>query len=53
VLSRLMPQMQVYFVAVPLSIMIGFLILLLVLGAMMSGFLGYVGGVLRELAPYS
>ena len=53
VLSRLMPQMQVYFVAVPLSIMIGFLILLIVVGAMMGSFLGYVGGVLRELAPYS
>src|SRR5438270_499157 len=53
VLSRLMPQMQVYFVAVPLSIILGFLILLVVVGAMMNGFLGYVGGVLRELAPYS
>jgi len=53
VLSRLMPQMQVYFVAVPLSISIGFLILLIVVGAMMASFLGYVGGVLRELAPYS
>jgi flagellar biosynthetic protein FliR len=53
VLSRLMPQMQVYFVAVPLSIIIGFLILLVVVGAMMAGFLGYVGSVLRELAPYS
>lgn len=53
VLSRLMPQMQVYFVAVPLSIIIGFLILLVVVGAMMTGFLDYVGGVLRELAPYS
>jgi flagellar biosynthetic protein FliR len=53
VLSRLMPQMQVYFVAVPLSIMIGFLILIVVVGAMMGSFLGYVGGVLRELAPYS
>ena len=53
VLSRLMPQMQVYFVAVPASIMIGFLILLVVVGAMMGGFLGYVAGVLRELAPYS
>jgi hypothetical protein len=52
VLSRLMPQMQVYFVAVPLSIMIGFLILLIVVGAMMASFLGYVGGVLPELAPY-
>src|SRR5437868_5856516 len=53
VLSRLMPQMQVYFVAVPLSIMIGFLILLIVVGAMMTSFLTYVGGVLRLLAPYS
>jgi flagellar biosynthetic protein FliR len=53
VLSRLMPQMQVYFVAVPLSIMIGFLILLIVVGAMMAAFLSYVGGVLHELAPYS
>src|SRR6188472_2998255 len=39
VLSRLMPQMQVYFVAVPLSIMIGFLILFIVVGAMMTSFL--------------
>ena len=53
VLARLMPQMQVYFVAVPLSIMIGFLILLVVVGAMMGSFLEYIGGVLRELAPYS
>jgi flagellar biosynthetic protein FliR len=53
ILSRLMPQMQVYFVGMPLSILIGFLILLLVVGAMMTTFLGYVEGVLRELAPYS
>jgi flagellar biosynthetic protein FliR len=43
----------VFFVGMPLSILIGFLILLLVVGAMMSGFLAYVEGVLRELAPYS
>jgi flagellar biosynthesis protein FliR len=53
VLSRLMPQMQVFFVALPLSIMIGLLFLLLVLGMMMSQFLGYVGGVLHELAPHA
>src|SRR5262249_12491543 len=53
VLSRMMPQMQVYFVGVPLSILIGFLILMLVVGAMMGGFLTYVEGVLRQLAPYS
>jgi len=53
VLARLMPQMQVYFVAVPLSILVGFVILFLVIGAMMGTFLDYVGDVLRQLAPYS
>jgi flagellar biosynthesis protein FliR len=53
VLSRLMPQMQVFFIGLPLSILIGFLILLLVVGAMMSLFLGSVEDVLRELAPHS
>jgi flagellar biosynthetic protein FliR len=53
VLARLMPQMQVYFVGVPLSILIGFLILLAVIGVMMGTFLEFVAGVLRELAPYS
>jgi hypothetical protein len=38
---------------VPLAIMIGFLILMIVVGAMMASFLTFVGGVLRELAPYS
>jgi flagellar biosynthetic protein FliR len=51
VLSRLMPQMQVFFVGLPLSILLGFLILLLVLGAMMATFLGEVGNVLGELSP--
>ncbi len=53
VLSRLMPQMQVFFVALPLSIMIGLLFLLLVLGSMMSLFLDYAGGVLHALAPHA
>ena len=39
VLARLMPQMQVFFVGLPLSILIGLLFLLLLLGAMMSFFL--------------
>ena len=51
VLSRLMPQMQVFFVGMPLSILVGFLILLLVVGAMMGTFLEYLQGVLREIAP--
>jgi len=52
-LSRLMPQMQVFFVGMPLSIMIGFLILLFVLAAMMGTYLNSVEGVLRELAPHA
>jgi flagellar biosynthetic protein FliR len=53
VLSRLMPQMQVFFVGLPLSIILGLLMLLLVLGAMMGVFLGSLSDVLRELAPNS
>ena len=53
VLSRLMPQMQVFFVGMPLSIMVGLLILLLVVGAMMGTFLDSFEGVLRELAPHA
>jgi flagellar biosynthetic protein FliR len=51
VLSRLMPQMQVFFVGVPLSIFVGFLILILVIGAMMAGFIDYLQGVLHEIVP--
>jgi flagellar biosynthetic protein FliR len=51
VLARLMPQMQVYFVGVPLSIMVGFLILALVLTAMMGTYLNYLVGVLHDLTP--
>jgi flagellar biosynthetic protein FliR len=51
ILSRLMPQMQVFFVGLPLSILAGFMILIFVVGAMMTVFLGYVGGVLQQLAP--
>ena len=47
ILSRLMPQMQVFFVGMPLSILLGFLILLLVIGAMMATFLGSLEAVLR------
>ena len=53
VLSRLMPQMQVFFVGMPLSILVGFLILILVLGAMMITFLGSVESVLHALTPNS
>ncbi|MGY3451272.1 flagellar biosynthetic protein FliR [Bradyrhizobium sp. USDA 4353] len=51
VLARLMPQMQVYFVGAPLSILIGFLIFAAVLTAMMGSFLGYFEGVIHEMMP--
>ncbi|HEY3792220.1 MAG TPA: flagellar biosynthetic protein FliR [Bradyrhizobium sp.] len=51
VLARLMPQMQVYFVGVPLSILAGFLIFSLVLVAMMGTFLSYFTGVMHDLTP--
>jgi flagellar biosynthetic protein FliR len=51
VLSRLMPQMQVFFIGLPLSILLGLLLLLLVMGAMMGTFVGYIEGVLGGLAP--
>ncbi|MGA7072063.1 flagellar biosynthetic protein FliR [Bradyrhizobium sp.] len=51
VLARLMPQMQVYFVGVPLSIMSGFLIFGVVLAAMMGSFLDYFIAVMHDLIP--
>jgi flagellar biosynthesis protein FliR len=52
VLSRLMPQMQVFFIGLPLSILLGLLLLLLVIGAMMGTFVEYLQGVLANLAPH-
>jgi flagellar biosynthetic protein FliR len=52
-LARLMPQMQVYFVGVPLSILAGFFILVAVIGSMMGIFIDYFGGVMHELAPHA
>ena len=51
ILARLMPQMQVYFVGVPLSIVAGFLILGLVISALMGSFLDYFIGVIHQLTP--
>ncbi|MEJ2626489.1 MAG: flagellar biosynthetic protein FliR [Pseudolabrys sp.] len=50
VLSRLMPQMQVFFIGLPLSIMLGLLLLLVVIGAMMGTFVHYFEGVLASIA---
>ena len=51
VLARLMPQLQVFFLGVPASIMIGFALLMLLVGALMATFLGYIGDVLGQLVP--
>jgi len=51
VLARLMPQMQVYFVGVPLSILAGFLILGLVITALMGSFLDYFSSGMQQLTP--
>ncbi|HEX2760640.1 MAG TPA: flagellar biosynthetic protein FliR [Rhizomicrobium sp.] len=40
-LARLMPQLQIFFVAVPINIVCGFLIMLAMLGAMMTIFLNF------------
>jgi flagellar biosynthetic protein FliR len=41
VLARLMPQLQIFFVAVPLNILCGFVILLALIGSLMTVFLSY------------
>ena len=41
ILARLMPQLQIFFVAVPINIACGFLIFLTMLGAMMTIFLNF------------
>ncbi len=42
VLSRLMPQMQVFFIGLPLSILLGLMLLLIVIGTMMGTFTDYL-----------
>lgn len=50
VLARMMPQLQVFFLAVPASILGGMLVLLAVIGVMMSVFIDQLGAFLRQLA---
>ena len=48
VLARMMPQLQVFFLAVPASIFGGMLVLLVVIGVMMSVFMNDLGAFLRQ-----
>jgi flagellar biosynthesis protein FliR len=49
ILSRLMPQMQVFFVAMPASILLGFAILLAIISVLMVGFLDHLEATLNTL----
>ncbi len=49
VLARLMPQMQVFFLAIPASILGGMLVFLAAIGVMMGVFLEDLGAFLRQL----
>ena len=40
-LARLMPQLQVFFIAMPINILAGFFLMMLLLGSMMTLFLSY------------
>ena len=41
ILARLMPQLQVFFVAMPINILFGFVLMALLLGSMMTMFLNF------------
>ena len=41
VLAKLMPQLQIFFVAVPINILCGFVIMLAMLGSIITVFLSY------------
>jgi flagellar biosynthetic protein FliR len=49
-LARLMPQLQVFFIAMPINILAGLLLLMLVIGSMMTVFLNYYGAQLGSFA---
>jgi flagellar biosynthetic protein FliR len=40
-LARMMPQLQVFFVAMPINVLAGFMLMALLLGSMMTVFLNY------------
>lgn len=49
-LARLMPQLQVFFIAMPVNILAGFLIVMLLIGTMMTAFLDYYGSQLGSFS---
>ena len=51
VLARLMPQVQVFFIVIPLQVMLGFLVLTLVLSASMTWFLEVFQAGILSMTP--
>lgn len=51
VLSRLMPQLQAFFLAMPINILSGFVLLNLFLGAMTTAFLDFFATEMRAFSP--
>jgi flagellar biosynthesis protein FliR len=47
VLSRLMPQLQIFFLAMPINILAGFVLLMLFIGVMMTAFLDFFAEQMR------
>ena len=47
VLSRLMPQLQIFFLAMPVNILAGFVLLMLLIGVMMTQFLDFFAAQMR------
>jgi len=48
VLSRLMPQLQIFFLAMPINILAGFALLMLFIGVMMTNFLDFFAEQMRN-----
>jgi len=52
VVSRLMPQLQIFFIGLPIQIIMGFTIIIAILGTMMEVFIGYFeSGIASYLVP--
>ncbi len=51
ILSRMMPQLQVFFLALPAMLLLGVIILILVLSLMMDDFLQQVAATFHDLFP--
>ena len=49
-LARLMPQMQVFFIAMPINILAGFFLMMLLIGSMMTVFLSYYATEMARFA---